>query len=283
MPESDEGDAGVNPAPSILSRYASLERAGRPGFPHLFDAGSRLLRNRSPALGAENRCPTRPAPSIAFSGPPVFARESTMTQHDFPKTLPAGALPPDDGAMPVIDFDPVPRLRQRRGGWSEERQRAFIAALSNCGSVAAAARSVGMTPRSAYRLCDADGADSFVRAWDEAIDMGVSRLRADALNRALEGGYVPVYRRGKLVRVEHRRNDRLAIALLGGQQRSAADLRRAAVLRREHRLDLFALDAARAEHQRQIEEAETAFRAEVDRLIATVVARGNYGPRITRL
>jgi len=164
-----------------------------------------------------------------------------MTQHDFPKTLPAGALPPDDDAMPVMPFDPVPRLRQRRGGWSEERQRAFIAALSNCGSVAAAARSVGMTPRSAYRLCDADGADSFVRAWDEAIDMGVSRLRADALNRALEGGYVPVYRRGKLVRVEHRRNDRLAIALLGGQQRSAADLRRAAVLRREHRLDLFAL------------------------------------------
>ena len=206
-----------------------------------------------------------------------------MTQHDFPKTLPAGALPPDENAMPVIPFDPVPRLRQRRGGWSEARQRAFIAALSNCGSVAAAARSVGMTPRSAYRLCDADGADSFVRAWDEAIDMGVSRLRADALNRALEGGYVPVYRRGKLVRVEHRRNDRLAIALLGGQQRSAADLRRAAVLRREHRLDLFALDAARAEHQRQIEEAETAFRAEVDRLIATVVARGNYGPRITRL
>ena len=206
-----------------------------------------------------------------------------MTQHDFPKTLPAGALASPEDRMPDIPFDPVPRQRQRRGGWSEERQRGFIAALSRCGSVAAAARSVGMTPRSAYRLCDAPGADDFVRAWDEAIDMGVSHLRADALNRALEGGFVPVYRRGKLVRVEHRRNDRLAIALLGGRERSAADLRRSAALRREHRLDLFALDAARAEHQRQIDEAEAAFRAEVDRLLAALISTKNYGPRITQL
>ena len=206
-----------------------------------------------------------------------------MTKPDFPKTLPAGALASPEDTIPDIPFDPVPRQRQRRGGWSAERQRGFIAALARCGSVAGAARSVGMTPRSAYRLCDAPGADSFVAAWDEAIELGVLHLRADALNRALEGGFVPVYRRGKLIRVEHRRNDRLAIALLGGQDRSAADLRRSAALRREHRLDLLALDAARAEHERQLADADTAFRAEVDRLLAPVVARGNYGPRVTRL
>ena len=220
-----------------------------------------------------------------------------MNQPEFPHFLPANAVPadalpadpladtapPDKDSAPDFAFDPVPRLRQRRNGWSEERQRGFIAALATCGSVAAAAKSVGMTPRSAYRLCDAPGADSFVLAWDAAIDMGVARLRCDLLQRSLDGDYVPIYRRGKLVRVEHRRNDRLAIALLGGRAGATDDMRRSAQLRREHRLDLLALDAARAAHQRQLEEAEAAFRAEVDRLLAPVIARGNYGPRITRL
>lgn len=35
-----------------------------------------------------------------------------------------------------IPFAPVPRPRARRRGWSEGRQRAFIFALSRCGSVA---------------------------------------------------------------------------------------------------------------------------------------------------
>ena len=220
----------------------------------------------------------------SWRGPPAFVGERTVTDHHFPKTLPDGALDRAGDALPDIPFDPVPRLRQRRNGWSEERQRAFIAALTRCGSVAAAARAVGMTARSAYRLCDAAGADSFVAAWDQAIDIGISHLRADSLHRALEGGFVPVYRRGKLVRVEHRRNDKLAIALLGGQRASSDALRRSALSRREHRLDLFALDQARAEHKRQLAAADAAFRAEVDRLIATVVARGDYGPpRIRQL
>ncbi len=207
-----------------------------------------------------------------------------MTSHQFPNILPEGALDRvGDAVLPVIPFDPVPRQRARRNGWSEERQRAFIATLATCGSVAAAARSVGLTARSAYRLCDAPGADSFVAAWDQAIDIGMSQLRADSLQRALEGGFVPVYRRGKLVRVEHRRNDKLAIALLGGQRASSDDLRRSALSRREHRLDLFALDAARAEHKRQIEEAEAAFRIEVDRLIEGVCVRVGFEPRIRQL
>jgi hypothetical protein len=186
--------------------------------------------------------------------------------------------------IPVIDFDPVPRLRRRRNGWSEERQRGFIAALSKCGSVAAAARAVHMTPRSAYRLADAAGADSFVRAWDQAIDFGLTHLRGDCLDRTLNGEYVPVYRRGKLVRVEHRRNDRLAIAILGGRERTADDLRRTAMSRREHRLDLAALDAARAEHKAARAAADAALRAEVDRLVDTIHDRcAQRGPRVTRL
>ncbi|GAB5348881.1 hypothetical protein [Alteriqipengyuania sp. 357] len=48
-------------------------------------------------------------------------------------------------------FRPVP-LRARRDGWSPWRQCAFLAQLYFTGSVAAAARRVGMSRASAYRL-----------------------------------------------------------------------------------------------------------------------------------
>ena len=143
----------------------------------------------------------------------------------------------DDDA-PDIPFAPVPRLRRRRNGWSEERQRGFIAALAECGSVSRAARAVGLTPRSAYRLLDADGAGDFARAWDAAIDVGIERVRMSALDRSIHGAAVAVIRRGKLVGVETRFNDRLAIALLGGREASIAAYRCTAVSRREHRQDL---------------------------------------------
>ncbi|WP_294120634.1 hypothetical protein [Sphingomonas sp.] len=141
-----------------------------------------------------------------------------------------------------IQFTPVPRLRARRRGWSEGRQRAFIFALSRCGSIARSARAVGMSPRSAYALLDAPGADSFAEAWDQAIDEGTERVRADALQRALGGAFVPVWRRGKLVRVEHRQSDALAIALLNGQSKDIDDYRRTAVSRRKLRQDFAEMD-----------------------------------------
>ena len=137
-------------------------------------------------------------------------------------------------------------------------------------SAASQARQVGLSPRSAYRLCDAPDADEFVRAWDAALDIGMARMCSDSLVRALDGDYVPVYRRGKLARVEHRRNDRLAIALMAGRGRIEDDRRRTALSRRAYRIDLAALDDARAEQKRRIAEADVAFRAEVDRLIEQV-------------
>ncbi len=47
--------------------------------------------------------------------------------------------PSDD----LLAFTPVPSASRRRDGWTEPRQREFIAALSRCGSVSAAARQVG--------------------------------------------------------------------------------------------------------------------------------------------
>jgi hypothetical protein len=203
-----------------------------------------------------------------------------MRKPRFPETLPAAAFSATPGFEPIpIDFAPVPRLRKRSSGWTDERQRAFIAALAKCGSVSAAAKSVGLTARGAYRLLDAEGADDFARAWDQAADIGLERLRCDALERAINGGFVPVYRRGRLVRVERRRNDRLAIAMLSGRPTAVADYRNAAVTRREHRRDLKELDAARAERDRRIAEAEDAYEAEAERLVARI----HYGPRVRTL
>jgi hypothetical protein len=165
-----------------------------------------------------------------------------------------------------IPFTPVPRLRARRRGWSEGTQRAFIFALSRCGSAARAARAVGMSPRSAYQLLDAPDADSFAEAWDRAIEEGVERVRADALQRALAGAFVPVWRRGKVVRVEHRQSDALAIALLKGGPADIDHYRRTAVSRRKLRQDFAELDRQRAEEQRRKEQLWAEHQAILDRL-----------------
>lgn len=205
-----------------------------------------------------------------------------MSEPEFQDDLPEGVSFPDldprlaapvDPDDLVIDFVPVPRLRARRNGWSEARQRGFIAALARCGSVAAAARLVGMTKRSAYRLIAAPGADSFAAAWDAAADIGLSRLRLDSLQRSLQGDYVPIYRCGKLVRVEHRRNDKLAIALLSGGTDQIDGYRRSAAARHEYAQDMGALDAARAARVARIVDAENAYEAEVKRLVGTVITR----------
>ncbi|MBA3241046.1 MAG: hypothetical protein H0T60_07435, partial [Acidobacteria bacterium] len=51
-----------------------------------------------------------------------------------PPTSPFAPQPAAD-EDPQIQFTPVPRLRIRRNGWTEHRQRVFIAALAGCGSV----------------------------------------------------------------------------------------------------------------------------------------------------
>jgi len=183
-----------------------------------------------------------------------------------------------------IAFTPAPRQRARRNGWSPERQRLFLFALSRCGSVARAARSVGMSPRSAYHLLHAPGADSFAAAWDKAIEEGIERVRADALERALGGVFVPVFRRGRLVRVEHRRCDRLAIALLTGQRHDVKYHRDTAVSRRDYRARLREHDEQEAEKRRQAEAIWAEHQAILDRIEADRIARRPAAePHVRRL
>jgi hypothetical protein len=112
------------------------------------------------------------------------------------------------------DFVPVPMQRHRRNGWTIDRQRAFILALTATGLVGEAARLVGMTPRSAYQLRDHDGAESFAAAWDKAIDRSWKRTLDDALHQAAYGVEEQVFHRGRPVGTHRRRDTRLMIRVL---------------------------------------------------------------------
>lgn len=140
--------------------------------------------------------------------------------------------------MPVIDksrsdkprttlpaFTPVPRQRERHDGWTPERQRGFIEALADTGSVKAAAHAVNMTPEGAYLLRRHAGGASFRKAWEAALSLGVQRLEDVAMERALFGVEVPVYSYGKLVGTRRVFNDALLMFLLRNRapHRFAAD------------------------------------------------------------
>lgn len=183
---------------------------------------------------------------------------------------------------PEIPFRPVPSRTNRRDGWTEARQRAFIAALARCGSVSAAARQVGKSASGAYRLCNRDGAEDFVRAWDEAVERGRDAVVANVIDRAMHGGWVPVVRRGRVVRMEYRQFDRLALALLARRDHawSVQDNRRV-------RSEQVAMRRAgrEAERRRAAEQAEAArkqadYDADMERILARARQRR---PRIRAL
>ncbi len=114
---------------------------------------------------------------------------------------------------PLPEFTPVPR-KYRHDGWTPERQRAFIGALANTGSVSRAAAMVNMAQTNCYTLRRAPGAESFRRAWEAALDFGVARLKDIAFERAVDGYLVPVFVAGKLMGFRRRHNDALLMFCL---------------------------------------------------------------------
>ena len=138
-------------------------------------------------------------------------------------TIDKRRLPAAPGQIPP--FSPVPRGTSRHDGWTQERQRRFIEALAVTGSVKAAAHRVNMTPEGAYLLRRHPEAESFRKAWEAALALGVQQLEDIALERALHGTEVPVYSYGKLIGSRIKHNDRLLMFMLRNRAptRFAAD------------------------------------------------------------
>jgi hypothetical protein len=132
-----------------------------------------------------------------------------MTRKKDPRTarlpVPAGELPP---------FTPVPRQYERHDGWTPERQRGFIEALADTGSVEAACKAVDMSQAGAYNLRRQPGAESFRAAWTAALDLGIARVEDVVMDRALNGVEEDVFSYGKHVGTRRRYNDRLLMFIL---------------------------------------------------------------------
>ena len=126
-----------------------------------------------------------------------------------------------DMPLEQIAFAPVP-VKPRHDGWTPGRQRGFILRLSLAGCVATAARGVGKSRESAYRLRERPGAESFVAAWDRAIGWGQDRMTDIGIERALCGEVRHYYYRGVKCGEYIRHDNRLAMAVLTRLDREAA-------------------------------------------------------------
>ena len=90
----------------------------------------------------------------------------------------------------------------------------FIETLAACGCVADAARAVGMSETSAYRLRNRSDALAFRIAWRAALDAGVERLADAAFSRALNGVPRPIFRGAEQVGEYRHFDERLTMLLL---------------------------------------------------------------------
>lgn len=138
----------------------------------------------------------------------------------------------------VPAFTPVP-LRFRRDGWTPIRQADFLGRLAETRCVAAAARHVGMTRESAYRLRDRFGAESFAAAWDAilAIPCGPRKSTYDMLQvRADYGRLRPVMRGGRHVATQASPDNDAVLQLYRREMRRRRTLRRLNRARREKRV-----------------------------------------------
>lgn len=115
--------------------------------------------------------------------------------------------------VPAPEFEPVP-VRNRRDGWTVARQRTFIRALAETGSVTDAARAVNVAPRSAYRLRTHPQAKAFAAAWDWALKSAIGNLTAVAFDRAIHGAAREQWKNGDLVHRTRAPSDRMLMFLL---------------------------------------------------------------------
>jgi hypothetical protein len=93
----------------------------------------------------------------------------------------------DPASDHLLRFEPVPRKNVMTRGWTVAKQRGFIAALRESGSVRLATQAVGMGYEGAYKLRHAPGAGDFARAWDEAVGIGARRVRDVFIDQNIHG------------------------------------------------------------------------------------------------
>jgi hypothetical protein len=174
-----------------------------------------------------------PAPDTAQALPAV---------RDAVETGPAG--PPLPALLVEEAFVPV---TGRHDGWTPQRQRHFIETLADTGSVAAAARSVGMSEQSARRLRRRADARAFDAAWEAALERALQQLLPTAIDRALNGTLRQRWYHGEMVAEERVHHDGLLLHLLERGERSLGAERARRALREDWDGHMDALEAGARE------------------------------------
>ncbi len=164
---------------------------------------------------------TTPSPAAPPAGIDPAAPPAKLAPLPAPDPAPEEPEPEPEFGYAVPEYDPaqyrwVPVRRvPRADGWTEEKQRRFIEALADTGLVSLAAKEVGMTRMSAYRLRRAPYAGAFARAWDVARERAGTLIEDIAFERAIEGVEQDNYNaRGELAESKRVYNDRLLTFLL---------------------------------------------------------------------
>jgi hypothetical protein len=119
-------------------------------------------------------------------------------------------------------------LRYRRDGWTPGRQSDFLGRLAETLNVAAAARHVGKSRESAYRLRGKPGAESFAAAWDFILAQRPPAPMSthELLWHRLQYGILkPVMRAGKHVATRHSPDDDAVLRLYRQEMRRRRTLR----------------------------------------------------------
>jgi hypothetical protein len=106
--------------------------------------------------------------------------------------------------------------------WCKGRMADFLRALAGTHCVASAARSVGMSRQSAYRLRARLKGEPFDIAWEAAFQHGYDALHQVALERALHGVEVPVFHMGEQIGTRRHFDERLTVHLLSARNRNGA-------------------------------------------------------------
>ncbi|MDZ4306280.1 MAG: hypothetical protein U0988_00205 [Allopontixanthobacter sp.] len=98
--------------------------------------------------------------------------------------------------------------------WTRARMVEFLRELAACQSVARAARAVGMSRQSAYRLRNRLQGTPFSLGWEVALEAGYQQLAHAVMDRAVNGVEVPVFYHGERVGTRRHFDERLAIWVL---------------------------------------------------------------------
>jgi len=137
----------------------------------------------------------------------MAARAQTMAARPSPRPTRGKTAP----------ASPAPRQRARAtraDGWTPDRRRTFLEALSEGHTVEAACGVVGLSVASAYALRQRRGGEAFAVGWRSACLIARDRLSDELYSRALQGVTESVTRADGETVTRHRYDNRLAMAML---------------------------------------------------------------------